>query len=123
MACAQLLHLTRSVAAVSSLCAELLTPAAWQRAFVMEHPDYQHDSMVPQSVAHDLLRALSDIAEGRRHEPTLLGQQWVEPLRTDDAWPTPLGRPAREKLLARYAKSKQEPKPGMELEREPDGKR
>lgn len=74
---------------------ELLTPAAWMRNFVMSHPDYQHDSMVPESIAHDLVQACADIGEGRRQEPSLLGEKHIQPLRTDDAWPTPLTAPQR----------------------------
>lgn len=28
------------------------------RDFVMQHPDYKHDSIVSQSVAHDLIQAI-----------------------------------------------------------------
>ena len=75
---------------------------------------YSRDSRVTEAVAHDLLRACVDIGEGRRQEPALpsnlrvaclrsarsshpifplrrqepalLGQQFIPPLRTDDAW-------------------------------------
>ena len=33
---------------------ELLTPAAWMRAFVRKHPDYQQDSVVPPRAALSL---------------------------------------------------------------------
>ena len=74
---------------------ELLTPAAWMRGFVMSHPDYKHDSIVSERIAHDLVQACADIGEGRRQEPSLLGRQFIAPLRTDDAWPTPLTAPQR----------------------------
>lgn len=82
---------------------ELLTPATWMRDFVSTHPEYQQDSEVSESVAYDLLQACADIGEGRRQEPTLLGRQYIPPLRHDDAWPTPLTSPRlRSTLLARY---------------------
>jgi glutamate--cysteine ligase catalytic subunit len=87
---------------------ELLTPAAWMRGFVKGHPEYQHDSVVPPAVAHDLVSTIAAIGEGRLQEPMLMGQQHVAPLRSDDAWPTPLTSPKirgaeRSALLARYA--------------------
>ena len=82
---------------------ELLTPAAWMRAFVADHPDYQHDSIVPESVAHDLLHAVAALAEGRRQEPSLLGLRHIPLLRTDNAWPKPLTAPRLSRdVLARY---------------------
>ena len=57
---------------------ELMTNAAWMRAFVSAHPDYKHDSRVSQSVAYDLLMAAKDIGEGRRHEPRLTGDVQVQ---------------------------------------------
>ena len=59
---------------------ELLTPASWMRSLVMGHPDYQHDSLVPESVAHDLVQAIAAVGEGRRQEPLLLGRQYVRPM-------------------------------------------
>ena len=72
---------------------ELLTPASWMRAFIHAHPDYTHDSTVPPSTAHDLLRACAEIGDGRRQEPSLLGKRHIQPLRTDNAWPTLLTAP------------------------------
>ena len=74
---------------------ELLTPAAWMRKFVMSHPEYKHDSIVPESVAHDLVKACADIGEGRRHEASLLGGQRIRPIVPGDAWPKPLTAPNR----------------------------
>jgi glutamate--cysteine ligase catalytic subunit len=82
---------------------ELLTPAAWMRAFIHEHPDYRHDSLVPESTAHDLMQACAAIGEGRRQEPSLLGKRHIQPLRTDNAWPTPLTAPRLSRdVLAKY---------------------
>jgi len=87
---------------------QLQTPAQWMRGLVAAHPDYKRDSMVPQSVAADLVRACVDVAEGRRHAPALLGKHRIAPLRTDDAWYVPLRRDLsstsrRAALLERYA--------------------
>ena len=86
---------------------ELLTPAAWMRQFITSHPHYQHDSVVPESIAHDLVQACSDIGVGRRQEPLLMGGHFITPLDTNDAWPTPLTTPTRLSFetLAQYRKS------------------
>ena len=95
---------------------ELQTGAEWMRTFVKAHPGAWDASRTrtghgvraasshppvlrspatqatratrasTEAVAHDLLRACVDIGEGRRQEPALLGQQFIPPLRTDDAW-------------------------------------
>jgi len=59
---------------------ELLTPAAWIRRVVAEHPDYKGDSVVTPAIAYDLLQRIQDVAEGRCHEPSLLGSTIVAPL-------------------------------------------
>eukprot|EP00316_Scyphosphaera_apsteinii_P011375 CAMPEP_0119346040 /NCGR_PEP_ID=MMETSP1333-20130426/107801_1 /TAXON_ID=418940 /ORGANISM="Scyphosphaera apsteinii, Strain RCC1455" /LENGTH=699 /DNA_ID=CAMNT_0007358535 /DNA_START=74 /DNA_END=2173 /DNA_ORIENTATION=+ len=88
---------------------ELQTAAQWMRSFIRKHDDYRHDSKLPPAVAHDLVQACIDIAEGRRHEPRLLGENRISPLRVDDAWDVPLKarrktilREERDALLARY---------------------
>lgn len=87
---------------------ELLTPASWMRAFVTAHPAYAHDSVVPETVAHDLLQAIAALAEGRRQEPSLLGKRHVHPMRTDNAWPTPLTAPRLSRqTLNRYLARRQ----------------
>ena len=58
-------------------CGRVMTGAAWIRNFVLSHPDYKQDSRVPQTTAYDLLVACKDIGEGKRHEPTLLGDHTV----------------------------------------------
>jgi glutamate--cysteine ligase catalytic subunit len=88
---------------------ELQTPAQWMRSIVTSHPDYKKDSIVPQSVAAELVRACVDVAEGRRQAPALLGKHRIAPLRTEDAWYVPLRRELqpsssrRAALLERYA--------------------
>jgi len=52
---------------------ELMTVAAWARAFVLSHPLYGRDSVVSPAIAHDLLGAVYDISVGKRHEPSLYG--------------------------------------------------
>jgi len=56
---------------------KLVTNAAWIRQFVTNHPDYKHDSRVPQTTAYDLLIAAKDIGEGKRHEPLLTGDNVI----------------------------------------------
>jgi glutamate--cysteine ligase catalytic subunit len=89
---------------------ELQTPAQWMRSFIYAHPEYKHDSRISQAIAADLVRACVDIAEGRRHEPRLLGEHRISPLRTEDAWYVPLKikkemieRARRTELLESYA--------------------
>ena len=96
---------------------ELQTPAQWMRNLIAEHPEYKHDSIIPQAVAADLVRACVDVAEGRRHEPGLLGGHRIAELRTDDAWYVPLRRElpdARKRvaLLERYASRAPSTTPG-----------
>lgn len=41
---------------------EILTGAAWMRKFVMSHPSYKHDSIVPQDIIYDMLDRLVKVA-------------------------------------------------------------
>lgn len=52
---------------------KVMTGAAWIRNFVTKHTDYKQDSRVSQTIAYDLLMACKDIGEGKRQEPTLVG--------------------------------------------------
>lgn len=52
---------------------ELDTNAGWIRKFVTSHPSYKQDSVVNEEITYDLVRACSDISEGVRKEPSLLG--------------------------------------------------
>ncbi|KAH6683108.1 glutamate-cysteine ligase-like protein [Halenospora varia] len=46
---------------------KLWTASKWIRNFVQEHPDYKHDSVVGESINHDLIGAVIDIeGEGRK---------------------------------------------------------
>ena len=53
---------------------KLVSNAAWIRNFVQTHPAYKHDSIVTDEINYDLCRAIDDICEGRRVEPTLHGE-------------------------------------------------
>jgi glutamate--cysteine ligase catalytic subunit len=52
---------------------QLVTPATWMRQFVHAHPKYQHDSVVSDEIAYDLVRACADLSEGRVAVPELEG--------------------------------------------------
>jgi glutamate--cysteine ligase catalytic subunit len=47
------------------------TNAAWIRKFVREHPDYAHDSIVTETINHDLVAAVHAIGEGERDAPEI----------------------------------------------------
>jgi len=86
---------------------ELKTAAEWMRARLMAHPEYKADSEVSAGMTYDLLRACSEVSEGRQSAPDLLGQHWVRPLKVEHAWYTPLtsvGKQDYSALLARYVR-------------------
>jgi len=58
---------------------ELLTNAAWMRQFVLNHPDYQQDSVVTQKIATDLMKECHDIGAGVTHVEEMLGEFRIEP--------------------------------------------
>ena len=77
------------------------------RARLMAHPEYKADSEVSAGMTYDLLRACSEVSEGRQSAPDLLGQHWVRPLKVEHAWYTPLtsvGKQDYSALLARYVR-------------------
>jgi len=53
---------------------KVLTTAAWMRNFVLSHETYQNDGRVPPAAAHDLMVAASQIGDGLRACPELLGE-------------------------------------------------
>lgn len=57
---------------------ELLTAATWMRQFVTSHPEYKQDSVVPQSLAYDLLMRCQEIGEGKARCPEVLGDFEIE---------------------------------------------
>jgi glutamate--cysteine ligase catalytic subunit len=65
---------------------ELVTPATWMRNFVRSHPAYKGDSVVSDEIAYDLMVACKEIGEGRRHEPSLLGDLRFTPITTTGAY-------------------------------------
>ena len=77
---------------------ELLTPAAWMRAFVRKHPDYQQDSVVPPRAAADLLKAAHRIGLGLERCPEMHGDFPMPPIATTDAYAVPLRRDPSRKL-------------------------
>lgn len=87
----------------------LVTPATWLRKFVREHPDYKGDSVVSDSIAYDLMIACKEIGEGKRHESSLLGEFFINPLSVRGAYDVKLeGRKIKNdqlfELLSRYRK-------------------
>mmetsp|Transcript_26375 Transcript_26375/g.60033 ORF Transcript_26375/g.60033 Transcript_26375/m.60033 type:complete len:706 (+) Transcript_26375:38-2155(+) len=69
---------------------ELLTPAAWMRSFVREHPDYKQDAVISQTIAYDLVRACDDIGRGKLKCPALHGDIVIEPISQEATYGTPL---------------------------------
>jgi len=51
---------------------KLKTTARWIRDFVSEHPDYAKDSVINETVCHDLVAACAGITNGSRDEPSLV---------------------------------------------------
>lgn len=43
---------------------KIKTTARWIRDFVTSHPDYKHDSVVPESINYDLLWKCAQISKG-----------------------------------------------------------
>jgi glutamate--cysteine ligase catalytic subunit len=52
---------------------EIMTGAAYFRQFVMNHPDYKHDSVVSSSITYDIVKRADQIAKGEIKAPELLG--------------------------------------------------
>jgi len=89
---------------------ELVTASKWMRNFVADHPEYRRDSVVPDSVAHDLLRACHDIGVGKVYVPELLGVEPIAPVVKENAYNVQLARVHLESksdtlaaILERYA--------------------
>lgn len=69
---------------------ELKTTATWMREFVTNHPEYKQDSVVSDAIAHDLVMEFRAIGEGEKHEPSLLGNLRISPVRPKQAYDVPL---------------------------------
>jgi glutamate--cysteine ligase catalytic subunit len=65
---------------------ELMTPSTWMRKFVKEHPAYQHDSVITQQIAHDLLTTCHGIGTGAIPCPEILGEVVIDRVRKEDAY-------------------------------------
>jgi len=52
---------------------EICTLARWMRDFVQKHPDYKHDSYVPDSTNYDMMLFMDEISKGTKHCQKLLG--------------------------------------------------
>ena len=52
---------------------ELITPAAWVRKFVADHPDYKKDSVINHSINYDLMQAIHDISTGKNRPKEMYG--------------------------------------------------
>jgi glutamate--cysteine ligase catalytic subunit len=85
---------------------EIKTTARWVRDFVLAHPSYRQDSVVPPDTAHDLLQVCKAVGEGTLRAPELLGQVEIPRLRPDEAFGRVLkGRLSeleRSELVAKY---------------------
>ena len=53
---------------------KLLTTASWMRNFVLNHPLYNHDSVVTDEIAYDLLIKCKDLVSGKTVAPELFGE-------------------------------------------------
>ena len=97
---------------------EAVTGASWIRKFIMEHPDYQKDSVVSPKIARDLAVAAHDVGLGLRPAPELTGGQVIRPITRSGAWDTRLSadkiptKEERRELLARYARGTLPGRPG-----------
>jgi len=56
----------------------LLTMAAWQRRFVLKHPEYKHDSIISDVIAYDLIKICDKIAKKEVLAPKLLPRKESE---------------------------------------------
>lgn len=76
---------------------ELQTAASWMRTFVKTHPDYNHDSVVSDTIAHDLVDVADQIGKGTLRPAELLGDAaaHITPVTAEHAYGSPL---AREKI-------------------------
>jgi len=69
---------------------ELLTPATWMRNFVLQHPEYNKDSIITPGMAVDLMTACDEIGRGVRPCKELHGDVVIEPIIREGLYLTPL---------------------------------
>lgn len=65
---------------------ELITMASWIRKEVLNHPEYNNDSIVTERINYDILKKAKEIQEGVQHCAELLGHGINT--RTKDSIPT-----------------------------------
>lgn len=41
-----------------------MTPAAWIRQFIVQHPAYKQDSVVSEEINYDLVKAIDEMSVG-----------------------------------------------------------
>lgn len=70
---------------------ETMTTAKWMRQFVTTHKDYKHDSIVSESIAHDLMVRCNDIGLGKVPCPEVLGDVRITAISRDAAYNVELG--------------------------------
>lgn len=56
---------------------EILTTATWLREQITSHPEYQHDSVVSEGIAFDLLKTVQQISRGDLWPVDLLGGRFT----------------------------------------------
>jgi len=65
---------------ISARCTgELMTNAAWLRAFVQVHPAYKHNSILNDEIVYDLVETADQIVAGALDVPQLLGKHSNRP--------------------------------------------
>jgi len=58
---------------------KLLNAASWIRKFVQNHPDYQFDSIINETINYDLIQAILGLQTGDTIAQELLGQDYIPP--------------------------------------------
>ena len=70
---------------------ETMTTAKWMRKFVANHKDYKQDSIVSESIAHDLMVRCNEIGLGKVPCPEVLGDVRITAIARDAAYNVELG--------------------------------
>lgn len=55
---------------------EIQTGAKFIRDFVLNHPEYQHDSIVTNKIAFDLMSSIINMNNSAEERAKLLGKKW-----------------------------------------------
>lgn len=56
---------------------EVRTGARFIRDFVLNHPDYKHDSIISNQVAYDLMSTIINMNHSPDERAKLLGKKWI----------------------------------------------